>query len=279
MLGRRGSAGSAASCPGRVVLVAADVVVGVVRGGLRVHGVGVEHEDVGAEALVREHHALHEVLRGHDPAAALPRVGDLLVPGVVELEAAVVVVAQDAQPWLAVEARAAVDPLEDVVEHALRQARHHVHGAAAVLGDAGPVEVVPDVDDVVRRAVRGVEPHLLGDLLLCNVVSASHKRPRIASGVPGPRRAVVCRVGRHADAAPVPYDEGAVRSLGVEARVRQGHAVEVRGVQRGRRQPEPARAVRGHRLREWFPRALLPDDLVCVRLVRLRREVVRRHRL
>mmetsp|Transcript_97626 Transcript_97626/g.284990 ORF Transcript_97626/g.284990 Transcript_97626/m.284990 type:complete len:313 (+) Transcript_97626:119-1057(+) len=155
---------------GWVVLLAADVVglVDVRRVGI--HRVGVEHEDLNAEVLVWELHALLEVLPGHDPAVTLPGVGDLLVPGIVELPAPVVVVAKHAQPRLPVEARAGVDLLEDVVEHLLREAGHLVHRAATILGDAPPIEVVSDVEDSLWIALRCTCPHLLRDQGLRPVV-------------------------------------------------------------------------------------------------------------
>mmetsp|Transcript_118142 Transcript_118142/g.314375 ORF Transcript_118142/g.314375 Transcript_118142/m.314375 type:complete len:316 (+) Transcript_118142:151-1098(+) len=119
---RPGAAVAGAGGPRRVVRGAADVVLRVGAWRLGVHGVGVEHVDVNGKVLVWETHVLAEVLRRHDPAVAHPSVDDLLVPSIVELPAAVVVVAQHAQPGLAVQAWAAVDLLKDVVKQLLGDA-------------------------------------------------------------------------------------------------------------------------------------------------------------
>mmetsp|Transcript_72047 Transcript_72047/g.198792 ORF Transcript_72047/g.198792 Transcript_72047/m.198792 type:complete len:221 (+) Transcript_72047:296-958(+) len=92
LLRRSGATVRGARGAGRVVHLAADVVLRIDVSRMGILRVGVKHEDVNDEALVGEPHLLHEVLPGHDPAVALPCVSDLLVPSVVELAPAVVVV-------------------------------------------------------------------------------------------------------------------------------------------------------------------------------------------
>mmetsp|Transcript_23907 Transcript_23907/g.71412 ORF Transcript_23907/g.71412 Transcript_23907/m.71412 type:complete len:209 (+) Transcript_23907:282-908(+) len=130
---------------GRVVLPAANIVVGVVIGVLGIHGIRVEHEDVDAEALVWELNPLHVVLGGQNPAVALPGVGDLLVPSVVELAATVVVVPQNAQPGRAIQAGAGIHAHKHIVKHLLRKARHPMHRTTAIFWNSAPIEIVPDV--------------------------------------------------------------------------------------------------------------------------------------
>mmetsp|Transcript_81166 Transcript_81166/g.194772 ORF Transcript_81166/g.194772 Transcript_81166/m.194772 type:complete len:260 (+) Transcript_81166:165-944(+) len=57
--------------------------------------IGVEHEVVDLKTQIRILHVLAEVEGRHDPSVAGPSVGNLLVPGVVELTSTVVVVAED----------------------------------------------------------------------------------------------------------------------------------------------------------------------------------------
>mmetsp|Transcript_58825 Transcript_58825/g.154942 ORF Transcript_58825/g.154942 Transcript_58825/m.154942 type:complete len:333 (-) Transcript_58825:79-1077(-) len=142
---------------------------------MRVLNVGVEHEEVDAEALVGVVDLRAVVRRGHDPAVALPGVGDLLIPAIVEDAAAPVVVAEDAEPRHVVEAGPAVDALVDLVELVLGLVGHRAHGVAAVLLDASPVEVVTDVQDVLGVEKRRVLLELLRDEKLRLRVNAVHK--------------------------------------------------------------------------------------------------------
>mmetsp|Transcript_2564 Transcript_2564/g.5190 ORF Transcript_2564/g.5190 Transcript_2564/m.5190 type:complete len:503 (+) Transcript_2564:3-1511(+) len=164
-----------AARPGLVVLLAADVVLGVLIQWLRVHDVGVDREDVHAEMLIRVVH-LHAVVGGgHDPAVAVPRVGNLLIPAVVEHAAAPVVVAEDADPGHAIKALPVVDILEDLVELVLGLVGQGAHGVAAVLLDASPVEVVADVQDELWVELRRVLLELLCDKHLRLGVKSIHE--------------------------------------------------------------------------------------------------------
>ena len=136
-----------AVCSGRVVLDSADVVLRVQFRILRVLGIRVDHEDVHGEAGVHEVDVLAPVCRRQSPAIALPGVGNLLVPAVVEDTASPVVVSQDAQPRLAIQARPVVDALENLVELVVCHVSQLGHWRATGLLDATPVEVVADVQD------------------------------------------------------------------------------------------------------------------------------------
>ena len=125
----------------------ADVVLGVQRWILRILGVRVDHEDVHSEPRIHEVHVLAPVCRRQSPAVAVPGVSNLLIPAIVEDAAAPVVVSQDAQPRLAIQARPVVDVLEDLVELVVGHVRQLVHWRAAGLFDTAPVEVVAYVED------------------------------------------------------------------------------------------------------------------------------------
>ena len=144
-----------------VVLSAAHVVFWVLLGGLGIHGIAVDGEDIDGEARILDSHAV--VWCRHDPSVAGPGVGNLLVPAVVELPASPVVVAKDADPGLVAEATALVDTLEDGIELMARGRGNAVHGGAAVLLDTSPVEVVPDVQDKVRVHQAGTRPEGIGN--------------------------------------------------------------------------------------------------------------------
>mmetsp|Transcript_58824 Transcript_58824/g.154938 ORF Transcript_58824/g.154938 Transcript_58824/m.154938 type:complete len:351 (-) Transcript_58824:172-1224(-) len=172
-INRRRPVGLRAARVGRVVLAAAHVVLRVLLRVLGVHHVGVGEEDVHVEALVGVRDVLAPVGRRHDPPVARPGVRDLLVPAVVEDAAAPVVVAEHAQPLLAAEAGPLVHALEDLVELVLGRGRDLAHVGAARLLDAAPIEVVPDVQDVlgVLQGGAGLES-------ICNELL----RPRVDVG-------------------------------------------------------------------------------------------------
>mmetsp|Transcript_44155 Transcript_44155/g.113633 ORF Transcript_44155/g.113633 Transcript_44155/m.113633 type:complete len:250 (+) Transcript_44155:341-1090(+) len=131
----------------RVVRGAADVVLGVLRGLLGIVEIGVGHEEVDGEALIHVLDTRHVIRRRHHPTVADPSVGDLLIPAVVELAAAPIMVAEDAEPRLAIEARALVHLLVDLVELVVRCEGNLAHRRAASLFNATPIEVVADIED------------------------------------------------------------------------------------------------------------------------------------
>mmetsp|Transcript_86367 Transcript_86367/g.220020 ORF Transcript_86367/g.220020 Transcript_86367/m.220020 type:complete len:379 (+) Transcript_86367:374-1510(+) len=159
----------------RVVRLAADVVLRVHPWTLRVVDVRVDHEDVGREQFRRVLHAHHVVRGRHDPAVAGPSVRNLLIPTVVKTTATPIVVAQNAQPRLALEARARVDALKDLVELVMSREGDLIHGGAASLLDAAPVEIVADVQEVLRLIDLGALLHRLRHQLLGLVVHAGHE--------------------------------------------------------------------------------------------------------
>mmetsp|Transcript_77170 Transcript_77170/g.233938 ORF Transcript_77170/g.233938 Transcript_77170/m.233938 type:complete len:272 (-) Transcript_77170:63-878(-) len=207
--------------------------------GVRLEGIediGV-HEEV-IDGKVRVPRSRLPVQRGRQPPALPPGVlepgvRDGLVPAVGHHEAAEVVVAEDAEPLLAVEPGAGVDVLEDALPLA-RSIGAPVEGRAALDLNASPVEVVAHVEDVLWLAYRRPLDHLLGDILLRHVVSANNKLPVMGRKHLG---AVVRRLRRHAgvggDAAPVADEEDVVRAGPHEAHGVQRDAVEVGG-HRGR---------------------------------------------
>mmetsp|Transcript_100610 Transcript_100610/g.267428 ORF Transcript_100610/g.267428 Transcript_100610/m.267428 type:complete len:444 (-) Transcript_100610:199-1530(-) len=137
-----------------VVLGAAKVVLGVFRRLLGVDKVGVKHDIVHREVQVGVLNALAPVRCRQPPARAGPGVSNLLVPAVVENTAAPIMIAKHTQPRLVAQASTLVDPLEDLVELVVSRVGDLAHGRAAVLLNAAPVEVVPDVEDVRRVLLR-----------------------------------------------------------------------------------------------------------------------------
>mmetsp|Transcript_15491 Transcript_15491/g.36668 ORF Transcript_15491/g.36668 Transcript_15491/m.36668 type:complete len:283 (-) Transcript_15491:617-1465(-) len=155
------------ACIRRVVLLAANVVLGIRVHWLHVHGVAVDHQEFCAEVLVWILHTLHPVKARHSPAIAGPGISDLLVPCLVELKAAPVVIPQHTQPRNPVQAGAIVDALKDFRELLLRDRADLVHGSPTLGVDTSPVEVVAHIHHKVRTALGGPLLHLLGHERLC----------------------------------------------------------------------------------------------------------------
>ena len=183
--------GAISSCArgGRlVVLSAAHVVVGVLLRWHCIDEVGVQEVIVHVKVQVSIDDGGLVVGCRHDPSVAGPSVGDLLIPAVVKLEASPVMVSQHAEPRLVGETSSLVDALEDLVKLVLGREGDLIHGASARLLDAAPVEVVADVEDVLRihKCSTGLEG--VGNQLLRLVVHACHVAAasgagRLASGV------------------------------------------------------------------------------------------------
>mmetsp|Transcript_149069 Transcript_149069/g.211828 ORF Transcript_149069/g.211828 Transcript_149069/m.211828 type:complete len:409 (-) Transcript_149069:601-1827(-) len=131
----------------RVMLIAADVVARLLPLVLAILVVGVQNVDVHPEVPYLEIHLEGVVRRRQDPTVALPRVGKLLIPAVVEAATSPVVVAQAADPWNAVDSRTIVNALEDLVELVRRGVRELVHRVSASLLDTSPVEVVAHIQN------------------------------------------------------------------------------------------------------------------------------------
>mmetsp|Transcript_70786 Transcript_70786/g.207662 ORF Transcript_70786/g.207662 Transcript_70786/m.207662 type:complete len:683 (+) Transcript_70786:137-2185(+) len=263
-----GALGPAAGLLG-VVLVVADVVgrVGLRRPGVKV--VGVHEEVLHREVLVVGLGL--PVLRGRQPAAALaPRVGDGLVPAPVEHPAAVVVVPEDAEPGLPGQALPGVDLLPAPLELGRGRRRDRVRGKATLPNDAAPVEVVADVQDVVRARLPRPELHLPGDALLRLVVDPVDEVALAAGELLGV--SVVC--GRDPvfvdDAAPVADDEDGVAAVAaVEAGGGDGDAVQVVGPLAGLGGDERVRAQVGALARRRVRAALLVLEAPLLHLVLL----------
>mmetsp|Transcript_36557 Transcript_36557/g.94380 ORF Transcript_36557/g.94380 Transcript_36557/m.94380 type:complete len:391 (+) Transcript_36557:984-2156(+) len=110
--------------------------------------------------------------------------------------------------------------------------------------NARPVEVVADVEEVVRVACLRPDLHLLRNALLGLVVDAVHEVALAARELLGV--AVVGRLhyGALDDAAPVADDEDGVHARAHEADVRHRDAVQVVGPLAGLRSHERVRALR-----------------------------------
>mmetsp|Transcript_37238 Transcript_37238/g.107529 ORF Transcript_37238/g.107529 Transcript_37238/m.107529 type:complete len:387 (+) Transcript_37238:197-1357(+) len=227
---------------------------------------GVEHVRVDepiVDGKARVAHGRPPELRRRHPtscarSARRPCVADRLVPAGLEEEATVVVVAQDAQPDLAVDAWPRVDLLED--EPPLAGAVPHAPWRSAALHlDTSPVEVIADIEDVVGLVLRGSLAHLLRDAMLGDVVGAGDEVTLAFSIIRRPREG--------ASAAPVAYDEDVVGPVRGDADVRHGHAVELRGqlADFGRHEPVVAHAVV-----RLFPVRPLPGGLRLLALRRIR---------
>mmetsp|Transcript_37594 Transcript_37594/g.86801 ORF Transcript_37594/g.86801 Transcript_37594/m.86801 type:complete len:300 (-) Transcript_37594:327-1226(-) len=112
--------------------------------------VGIQEEVVHIKILVGIDHGGPVIGCRQYPSVAVPGVGHLLVPTVVELETSPVVVAQHAEPRLVAEAGTLIDAFEDLIELMLCRISNLVHGRPAGLLNAPPVEVVAHVQDVLR---------------------------------------------------------------------------------------------------------------------------------
>mmetsp|Transcript_97632 Transcript_97632/g.285012 ORF Transcript_97632/g.285012 Transcript_97632/m.285012 type:complete len:201 (-) Transcript_97632:323-925(-) len=135
----RWTSGARAARTGRIV-GATDVVLGVEIAQLRIHRVRVEHEEFCAEAQVRVMHELAPIDSWHHPPRIVPRVCNLLVPGVIELPATPVMVAQDTQPFLPVQPRTMVNTIKDGSELVECHLRDLIHWGAAIHPDTSLIE-------------------------------------------------------------------------------------------------------------------------------------------
>mmetsp|Transcript_8856 Transcript_8856/g.26359 ORF Transcript_8856/g.26359 Transcript_8856/m.26359 type:complete len:463 (+) Transcript_8856:192-1580(+) len=227
---------AAAVLVGVHMLLAADIVLRVGVGLLGLDEVRIDEEIIHRKARVV--HVRRPVLsRRHPAAARAPRIGDVLVPTCVELVAAVVVVAQDAQPRLAVDALALVNLLENPLELARRRVRERRH--QATLGvEPRPIKVISSIEEVIGRVVLGPLAHLRGHLRLRLVVDALDEISRctLARGHGAMRAQHAAPIGNHVHA---------VRALLFEARRRQADAVVVGGQLGRRRCPEALLAIVG----------------------------------
>mmetsp|Transcript_107788 Transcript_107788/g.285678 ORF Transcript_107788/g.285678 Transcript_107788/m.285678 type:complete len:507 (+) Transcript_107788:70-1590(+) len=177
----------------RIVLPAAEVVHRVFVRILGVVGIGVDDEVLHGEAGVE--HLLAVVPPRHDPVRVHERVADLLRPSVIELIAAVVMVAQCADPRLVGEA--AVDTLPGLREALAREARGLSGGA--FLRDARPIQVVADVKHVLWIGGGRALLHDVGDEDLGAVVDALNVAAILRALLAGPTLVgcgVVARQGR-----------------------------------------------------------------------------------
>mmetsp|Transcript_77031 Transcript_77031/g.222764 ORF Transcript_77031/g.222764 Transcript_77031/m.222764 type:complete len:270 (+) Transcript_77031:880-1689(+) len=155
------------------MLLAADVVRGISVRLLGLQVVRVHKPILHGEAGVV--HFATPVLCGHHPTATrAPSVRDLLVPPFVEHVAAVIMIAQDAQPRLALDACALVYRLVRPSELAgLRNLERRNEAAPRV--QTCPVKVVSDAEEVVGRVMLRALGHLLGHLDLRAVIDAVHE--------------------------------------------------------------------------------------------------------
>ena len=149
-------------------------MVGVLLGRHGIDEVGVKEEVIHIEVLVRVDNGGLIVGSGHDPSVASPGVGDLLIPAVVELEASPVMVAQNTEPGLVGEASPLIYTFEDLIELVLRRVRDLIHRTPTSLLDTAPVEVIPNVEDILWVNERSPGFKGVGHQQLWLVVYACH---------------------------------------------------------------------------------------------------------
>mmetsp|Transcript_109018 Transcript_109018/g.338593 ORF Transcript_109018/g.338593 Transcript_109018/m.338593 type:complete len:250 (-) Transcript_109018:263-1012(-) len=166
-----------------VVPQRAHVVAGVVVRVVGIVEVGIQEEHVHREVCVEQLPAPIQC-RGQPPVAGRPGVLDSLVPAHGEHVPAVVVVPQDAHPWLAGQIRTGVDCLEDVLP--LPRSGHFSSIAPAVSLDAAPVKIVSGIENETRLSHVGPDLHLGCDQRLRLVIDTPDKgppqRPCLVSG-------------------------------------------------------------------------------------------------
>ena len=120
------------------------------------------------ERMTRE----HEVHCGH-PICSSATQGRFKLeqiqqqPHLVELESSQIVVAEDTQPGLSIQARSIVDVLENHLELGLGLGMDLAHWMATFCLDATPIEIVADIQHKVRIAFRRSLLHLRRDQRLC----------------------------------------------------------------------------------------------------------------
>mmetsp|Transcript_36076 Transcript_36076/g.65216 ORF Transcript_36076/g.65216 Transcript_36076/m.65216 type:complete len:268 (+) Transcript_36076:580-1383(+) len=125
----------------------AEVVLWVLFRVLGIHGVRVEHVNVHRKIEVWVLNMLAPIWGRHDPALAVPGVGNLLIPAIVEDTATPVMVAEDTEPRNVTEA--CVNPFKNLRELVHRCVRELGHRCAAVLFDAAPVEVISNIENII----------------------------------------------------------------------------------------------------------------------------------
>mmetsp|Transcript_88481 Transcript_88481/g.255220 ORF Transcript_88481/g.255220 Transcript_88481/m.255220 type:complete len:577 (+) Transcript_88481:639-2369(+) len=208
-----------------VVLLVAQVVARVSLRRMGVPEIGVQEEIVDREARVVHLHA--PILRwDHPPAALAPSVRDDLVPSCREFVAAIVVVAQDAEPLDSIDARPVVDLLEHLLPLLLRDVL--VCGLAALSLNPAPVEAITDIQDVVRLRPAGPLLHGGGDAPLRGVVDPADERPRVAGELVGATVVSRPQPVLAENAAPIADDEHLVQAWLLDADVLQLQAVVLR---------------------------------------------------
>mmetsp|Transcript_3266 Transcript_3266/g.7852 ORF Transcript_3266/g.7852 Transcript_3266/m.7852 type:complete len:290 (-) Transcript_3266:87-956(-) len=151
-----------ATCPRRI-LKGADVVLFVVARIVRSESIGVCDEVLYNVTIVL--HLLMVVLGRHDPVVVDEGVSDLLRPALHERKPAVVVVAQRGKPWLVGE------PTVHRAPTGLEVPSGHSPCARwlgiATLSDTLPIEVVANIQNVLRALVPGQALHGSRNLPLC----------------------------------------------------------------------------------------------------------------
>mmetsp|Transcript_56903 Transcript_56903/g.92161 ORF Transcript_56903/g.92161 Transcript_56903/m.92161 type:complete len:270 (+) Transcript_56903:666-1475(+) len=127
----------------------AEVVLWVLFTVLGIHGIRVEHVNVHRKIEVWVLNMLAPIWGRHDPALAVPGVGNLLIPAIVEDTATVVMVAEYTEPRHFAEGLPSVHPFKNLIELVQGCVRELAHRCAAVLFDAAPVEVISNIENII----------------------------------------------------------------------------------------------------------------------------------
>ena len=88
------------SCSSRIVFSSTNVVFRVFVQILRIHGIGVDHENIHGETGINEIHVLTPVCSRKSPTGGFPGVSNLLIPAVVKDSASPVMISKHAEPNL-----------------------------------------------------------------------------------------------------------------------------------------------------------------------------------
>lgn len=88
------------SCSSRIVFSSTNVVFRVFVQILRIHGIGVDHENIHGETGINEIHMLTPICSRKSPTGGFPGVSNLLIPAVVKDSASPVMISKHAEPNL-----------------------------------------------------------------------------------------------------------------------------------------------------------------------------------
>jgi hypothetical protein len=145
-----------------------------------------------------------------------------------EHESAKVMIAKDAKPLLACQTWSIVHPLihmcplaTRIVNGVWRRTTLHQH--------ATPIEVVPNVENIIWFAKQASILHLPCHILLCTVIGTNHEGPMVRWHVLRPTvcglDGLICTIE---NSTPITDHKNMVWALSLETGVWQGHAIKAR---------------------------------------------------